>query len=368
MKHINIATTTLMLAVAAYACSSPPEQPLEQQSSLSEGATDPARLGQVDVDFNAAIPGSPSMTGILHGLGASTSVLPPELLRTHVNPLRPALWRVGRQDTLPQMLGAGTPRIMFILPELLAADGRAWGYADSKTDYDNTPLTTWCAPTKTATAKCLAQWDTHLRSVTGYLRTLAASYPQTMFCVDAWNEPDYGYPYVVKPHDDKNPYAIDDAVGEFVVKVIQDVRKAFGTVPVNVRIGGPSFAYSSSLGSFQKALSTKVVNGVLPTDTRVDYLTWHELDGDGRLEIANDANTARTTFAPFGITELIVNEFVGPDQQYDSSAVLHAMRLLEDGHVSSASRACWPLYGFPNPPRPDNPSNCFNGTLERRSV
>jgi xylan 1,4-beta-xylosidase len=252
------------------------------------------------VDFGAPVSNPRSMSGLLHGFNFDG---PPYPDFAKILPLRPPIWR-ATPDNVPidiaRQVGA---RYNLILSDF-------WGY----------PNEGW--PN--------GRPYEHPDEYVAMMRQIAAQYRGQVDIWEIWNEPDF------------LPYSWDGTEAQFFETyslAYEALREVLGP---SAKIEGPSFSRFDS-GYLRRFADYCVANGC-----QVNVLSWHEMGLDRPLSvIADHVATTRSAYmgpgryAALGISEIHVNESVGPPETYDPAGSLTFLQYLERGGADAAARACW---------------------------
>ena len=267
-------------------------------------AAQASRPSVVSVDFARRTPAVHSMSGFLHGADATT---PSDDL---VTPLHPALWRMGNQWlTLRDRLTHDK------IPSLVLL-GDNWG------------------------RKMPEAGDEWAAFVTSMVKK-SAGYT---FAWDVLNEPDLTSDYHEAP----------DKFFPIFAQSSQILHQQLGP---NVLVSGPSTSH------YDRVYLTHFLDYCKAHNTRVDVLSWHELDADADIPSVEDhVREARRLFVDnpayraLGIRQIQINEIVGPSAQYRPGEILGYFDALERGGADGACKGCW------NDTK--GGSNCANNTLD----
>ena len=262
------------------------------------------RPSVISVDFARRVSGIHSMSGFLHGADATT---PSDDL---VTPLHPSLWRMGNQwlTLRDRLVKLKTPAL------LLLADN--WGR--KMPDAGD-------------------EWADFVRGMVQKAHGYA-------FTWDVLNEPDLSSDYHETP----------DKFFPIFAQASDVLHQQLGS---GVRVSGPSTSH------YDRAYFTRLLDYCKAHNTRIEVLSWHELDTDADIPSVEDhVREARRLFVDnpayksLGLRQIQINEIVGPSAQYRPGEILGYFDALERGGADGACKGCW------NDSK--GGSNCGNDTLD----
>lgn len=252
----------------------------------------------VTVEVDQRVPTRGSMNGFIHSLGATE---PPDDL---VAPLAPRLFRsdlIRASVDRAAELGA---RYQLVLSDL-------WGYPANGWNGRGPP---WAD---------LDGWERFVRGV-------ARDHAGRSMSWDIWNEPNGATFWEGGRERFFRTYAVANRV----------LREELGP---DVEIAGPSVSRWSPL--WIEAFLARC----LSESCRISALTWHEnlRPDDPITEVSDHLRDARSRlmadprYAPLGLTEIHVNEYVGREDRYLPGAAVAYFAELEDGGADLAALSCW---------------------------
>ena len=304
----------VLLAAALPGCFGDDE---DQQSSRepTTPATAPAPPpagAHVLADLGAVPRRGPSMSGFLHSLEGQT---PADAV---IRPLRPRFWR-----SVPHRAPYERVRSLGAAYQLVLSD--LWGYPSAGWEGRGPP------------------WE-HLDAWARTVRRAARSLRGRPVEFDVWNEPDAENFWNGTREQFFRVYAV-------AARTLVD---ELGQAAV---VGGPS----------TRAPIPAWVDGLLrhcrARGCRVSFISYHAnlLPTQPIPEISVRLRELRKLvdryrYRDLGLTRIVVNESVGPVDQYSPGSIVGYLAQLEAGGADAAARSCWPgLQGE---------DNCTNGTLE----
>jgi xylan 1,4-beta-xylosidase len=252
----------------------------------------------------------PSMSGFLHSLERAT---PPNAA---IRPLQPRFWRsVPHRAPYERVRSLGAD-YQVVLSDL-------WGYPSDRWHGRGPP---W---------ENLDAWARTVRRAARSLRGRPAEY-------DVWNEPDAETFWNGTREQFFRVYAVA-------------ARTLVDELGAGALVGGPS----------TRAPIPEWVGGLLrycrAHHCRVSFLSYHAnlLPTEPIPGISVRLRELRKlvdSYRDLGLRRIVVNETVGPVDQYSPGSIVGYLAQLETGGADAAARSCWPgLHGE---------DNCTNGTLE----
>jgi xylan 1,4-beta-xylosidase len=252
------------------------------------------------VDFGAPVPNPRSMGGLLHGFNFDGPPFPDSDM---ILPLRPPIWRATPNNVPIEVAHQVGARYNVVLSDL-------WG----------TPSEGW------PNGRPFEHPDAYVEM----MRQIATQYRGLVDIWEIWNEPDF------------EPYSWDGTEEQFfeTYRLAYEVlREVLGP---SAKIEGPSFSRFDA-GYLRRFADYCVANGC-----QANVLSWHEMGADRPLSVIADHVAAarseymgQARYAALGISEIHVNESVGPLETYDPAGSLTFLQYLERGGADAAARACW---------------------------
>lgn len=280
----------------------------------------PAAAGDavnVEVNFGIETPRK-SQTGFLHGFSAGAPA------DKRIEPLKPAWWRTYASTdlTLYERATALGAQVQVVVSD-------SYGYPLNDWNGNGPPYENW------------QRWEDHVRSMANAYRGLPVFF-------DIWNEPDVA---------DWNQTVFWNGTAEqhyeTYKRAYQVLRQELGD---DVQIGGPSLA------NYDEDALRAFLDYCKKNNLQVNFLTWHELfaGDDHTPAIAAHIQTFRKLkkkkYKKLEISQILINEYGGPNYQYHPGAILAYLYYLEEGGADGANKACWDDSKGVN--------NCFNESLD----
>ena len=301
----------VLLATAVTGCLGDDEPEGERGGTPpAAGPAPPPAGAHVRADLGAEPLRGPSMSGFLHSLDRGG---PPD---SAIRPLRPRFWRSVPERAPYERAAALGARYQVVLSDL-------WGYPSNRWNGRGPP---W---------EDLDGWARTVRGAARSLRGRPVEY-------DVWNEPD-------APSFWSGTRRQFFRVYEVAARVLAE---ELGDAAV---VGGPS----------TRAAIPAWVGGLLRhcrrQGCRVSFISYHAnlLPTQSIAGVSKRLRELRPLVARYsdlGLSRILVNETVGPVDQYSPGSIVGYLRHLETGGADAAARSCWPgLSGE---------DNCTNGTLE----
>lgn len=238
-----------------------------------------------------------SLVGFLHGLDDAQ---PASGL---VRPLHPSLWRGSLFSAPYDRAAALGARYMLVVSDL-------WGYPGADWYDRRAPWEDWDA------------WSL-------FVRRLAAENRSRGLIWDVWNEPD-------------SPYFWTGSEAQYH----ELYRRAY--VAIRQELGPDAIIAGPSVSAFRWDWLTRLLEYCRSADCEVNALSWHELPGGrGVASIGDHVRLARSglldnpAYAPLGLRELDVGEYVGEGDSLYGAEILGYLSQLEHAGVARAAHACW---------------------------
>jgi xylan 1,4-beta-xylosidase len=298
----------VLLAAALTGCFGDEDEP--QSRSKPTAPAPPPAGAHVSADLGAAPRRGPSMSGFLHSLEGDTPA------DAAIRPLQPRFWR-----SVPQRAPYERVRSLGASYQLVLSD--LWGYPSAGWEGRGPP---W---------EHLDAWARTVRRAARSLRGRPAEF-------DVWNEPDAENFWNGTREQFFRVYAV-------AARTLVD---ELGPAAV---VGGPS----------TRAPIPAWVGGLLrhcrAHGCRVSFISYHAnlLPTQPIPEVSVQLRKLRKLvdrYRDLGLSRIVVNESVGPVDQYSPGSIVGYLAQLEAGGADAAARSCWPgLQGE---------DNCTNGTLE----
>jgi hypothetical protein len=302
----------MALALGAVAACERLTSPRDGSAPRPVAALAPTSTPTIDVDFAAPVAGVKSVSGLLHGLSATT----PDSM---VAPLRPALWRIGSFEHYAPQRRSGA-RVVAVLSDF-------WGYPKYGGGAVKWPYDDWTV------------WER-------FVDSLAVAHADKPVVWDVWNEPDIDFFW---PQGE----LAQARFHETYARAYRVLRARLGP---NAVVAGPSYSY------YDRARMQAFVSYCAAAGCEANVLTWHELWPTHTLSIAEHLADARRSFMAAGeyagvrVRELHVNETVGEADTHRPGAAVVSFHQLEQGGADAAARACWN--------DASGELTCFNGSLD----
>ncbi len=258
----------------------------------------PSADATVTVSVDRPVRTRGSMNGFIHALGATQPA------DEQVAPLAPRLWRSEPSRAPIERATALGARYQLVLSDL-------WGYPQSGWNGRGPP---W---------RNLPGWER-------FVRDTARTYRGQPVSWDIWNEPN-------------DPGFWSGGRQRFFEVYSRANRVLRSELGPHVEIAGPSTS------RYAPVWLTEFLGRCLAARCRVSALSWHEnLDADDPLHsisahLADGRRRflAQPRYAPLGLREIHINEFVGrSDRNLPGEAVAY-LEQLEGGGADRAARSCW---------------------------
>jgi hypothetical protein len=264
-------------------------------ASPARGSSPPALTPVASVDFAQRVQVR-SLVGFLHGLGDNQ---PPDRM---VTPLHPTLWRGSLASASYDRATTLGARYMLVASDL-------WGYPGAGWYGGQAPWVDWDA------------WS-------AFVRQLAADNRSRELIWDVWNEPN-------------EPYFWTGSEAQYH----ELYRRAY--VAIRQELGPDAIIAGPSVSNFSWDWLTRLLEFCRFADCEVNALSWHELSGS-IAGVGDDVRRARLAllrnpaYAPVGLRELDVSEYVARNDALYGAEALGYVAQLEKGGVKRAAHACWP--------------------------
>jgi xylan 1,4-beta-xylosidase len=308
---LSIAHASRAVRVLVFACAAIAAGGSAYSAGRARASTPATFTPTASVDFAHSVKVR-SLVGFLHGLSDSQ---PPDRL---VVPLHPTLWRGSLASASYDRATALGARYMLVVSDL-------WGYPGADWYGRQAPWTDWDA------------WS-------GFVRRLAIENRSRRLIWDVWNEPDWPYFWTGSEAQYHELY-----------------RRAY--VAIRQELGRDAIIAGPSVSVFRWDWLTRLLEFCRFADCEVDALSWHELPGGRSItSIGDHVRRARLAllhnpaFAPIGLRELDISEYVGQADALYGAETLGYVAQLERQGVRRAAHACWQ--------EPSGTDDCHEDTLD----